>query len=289
MSESMAARGPGVRAGAGARAAYRGGRRLAFALLERWLLLALLILIWELYTRQAQSVYFPPPTEIVSRAYEKWLSGPATSLFVTAEARADVIPSLLRLSVGWGIAAVVGVTVGIAIGVRRSTADYVHPLIDFLRSIPPPAIIPVFLIVLGASFTMRVALISFGSVWPILLNSMDGARSTDALQLQTARVFKLSRRKVLFGIVIPSAAPAIAAGMRVSLALALLLMVTSEYLGSDSGIGFDLLQAQRSFAIVDMWAGMLLLGLLGYLINAAFLLLEGRALAWHRGARGREN
>jgi ABC-type nitrate/sulfonate/bicarbonate transport system permease component len=232
-------------------------------------------------------VFFPPPSEILQRFYEKWLSGPAGTLFLTSEVAEDVIPSLGRMFGGWFVAAVVGVVVGVLVGTRQAVADYVEPVVQFLRSIPPPALIPIFFILLGAGAWMRVSLIAFGSVWPILMNTIDGVRSVDRIQIETARAFGVGPVRRLARVVLPAASPKIFAGLRVGLGFALILMVVSEIVASTNGIGFGIVRAQRSFAIADMWAGIVLLGVLGYLLNAAFLVVEGRALAWHRGARKR--
>jgi ABC-type nitrate/sulfonate/bicarbonate transport system permease component len=101
----------------------------------------------------------------------------------------------------------------------------------------------------------------------------------------TARVYGVKGSGLLRRIILPAASPQIFAGMRTSLSLALILMVISEMVASTNGIGFFVLQSQRSFAIPEMWSGILLLGLLGYLLNVVFVLVERRVLAWHRGAR----
>ncbi len=102
---------------------------------------------------------------------------------------------------------------------------------------------------------------------------------------ETARSYGIPRGQVVRRVMLPAATPQIFAGMRTSLSLALILMVISEMVASTNGIGFFVLQSQRSFAIPEMWSGILLLGLLGYLLNVAFVLIERRVLAWHRGAR----
>ena len=128
-------------------------------------------------------------------------------------------------------------------------------------------------------------LIAFVCVWPVLLNTIDGVTGIDPTLRETARVYGVSGRDRLLRIVLPAASPQIFAGMRTSLSLALILMVISEMVASTNGIGFFVLQSQRSFAIPEMWSGILLLGLLGYALNLIFVLVERRVLAWHRGAR----
>ena len=156
---------------------------------------------------------------------------------------------------------------------------------EFLRSIPPPALIPFAIVVIGVGDDMKVFIIAFVCLWPVLLNTIDGINGIDPTLKDTARVFGISGRDKLLRMTLPAASPQIFAGMRLSLSLALILMVISEMVASTNGIGFFVLQSQRSFAIPEMWSGILLLGILGYVFNLVFMIIERRVLAWHRGAR----
>jgi len=246
-----------------------------------------LVIVWEYAARKAGSIFFPPPSEILHRAATLWLSGPPQRLFLSDSVFQDVIPSLLRLMGGWALAVLIGVPLGILIGRSRNLSDLVNPALQFLRAIPGPALIPIFIILLGTESTMRVTLIAFGSVWPILLNTIEGTRTVDPVQLDTVQAFRIPRHAQLWRIVLPAALPKIFAGMRVSLALAVILMVVSELVASTSGIGYRIQNAQIMFLLTDMWCGIVLLALIGYTLNWLFLKFEGRVLGWHRGARGR--
>ena len=173
------------------------------------------------------------------------------------------------------------------IGRSRRLSDFLNPSLQFLRAIPGPALIPVFILLLGTESTMRIVLIAFGSVWPVLLNTIEGTQTVDPLQLDTARAFRLPRHARLWRIVLPAAMPKIFAGMRVSLSLAVILMVVSELVASTNGIGYRIQNAQIMFLLTDMWCGIVLLALIGYTLNWLFLKLEDHVLDWHRGARGR--
>lgn len=251
----------------------------------RWGALVALGVVWEIAARAAGSPFFPPISRILERFAELWLSGPPTTLFLTERVATEIVPSLARMLGGWSIAVILGVLLGVAIGRSRVLGDFVEPIVHFVRAIPPPALIPIFLILLGFGSEMRVSLIAFAVIWPVLLNTIDGVRSVEPLHLDTGRVFEFDRRKVFFGIVLPSAAPKIFAGMRVSLSVALIVMVISEMVGQPGGIGSVILGAQRTYRMADMWAGILLLGILGYLLNAILALVESRVTSWHRGSR----
>jgi ABC-type nitrate/sulfonate/bicarbonate transport system permease component len=246
-----------------------------------------LLAAWQFAAMRAGSIFFPPPTEILARAAALWLSGPPSRLFLTDGVFQDVIPSIARVLGGWTLAVLIGVPAGVLIGRSRIASDLLDPSLQFLRAIPGPALIPVFIILLGTESTMRVTLIAFGSVWPILLNTIEGTWAVDPLQLDTARAFRLPPRARFWRIVLPAAMPKIFAGMRVSLSLAVILMVVSELVASTSGIGYRIQNAQIMFLLTDMWCGIVLLALLGSTLNWLFIRIENRALSWHRGARGR--
>ena len=248
---------------------------------------ACLIGLWQYLAMRAGSIFFPPPSEIVTRAVELWLSGPPSRLFLGEGVFQDIIPSLGRLLAGWSLAVMVGIALGTVIGRSRRISELLDPSLQFLRAIPGPALVPVFILLLGTESTMRIVLIAFGCVWPVLLNTIEGTRTVDPLQLDTASAFKLPGRARLWHIILPAAMPKIFAGIRVSLALAVILMVVSELVASTNGIGYRIQNAQIMFLLTDMWCGIVLLAVIGYSLNALFLKVEDSVLTWHRGARGR--
>jgi ABC-type nitrate/sulfonate/bicarbonate transport system permease component len=235
----------------------------------------LLALIWG-YTAGAESYYFPPLGDVLTAFKDTWLFERFSE---------DVIPSVTRLGAGYAIAVVIGIALGVVLGQRPTLRRMATPVIEFLRAIPAPALIPFAILVLGVENDAKIFLIAIVCVFPILLNTIDGVAGVEPTLLDTSRVYRVSAADRLRYVVLPAAAPQIFAGMRTSLSLSLILMVISEMVASTNGIGYFILQSQRSFAITEMWSGILLLGLLGYLFNAAFTILERRVLAWHIGAR----
>ena len=231
---------------------------------------------WWWWTETRGTFYFPPLSDILDTFAETWLFERWGS---------DVVPSLIRLGAGFGIAVVVAVVVGIPLGMSRTLQRAISPIIEFLRAIPPPALIPFGIVVIGVGNDMKIFIIAFVCLWPVLLNTIDGIRGIDPTLLDTARVYGISGRDKLRRLIIPAASPQIFAGMRTAVSLSLILMVISEMVASTNGIGFFVLQSQRSFAIPEMWSGIVLLGVLGYVLNLLFVLVERRTLAWHRGAR----
>ena len=219
----------------------------------------------------------PAFTDVAVRLWERWLVEPSAWT-------ASVLPSLARLLAGWLAAVAAGVAVGVLLGRSRPAREVVEPLAAFVRAIPPPALVPLFIATLGIGDTMKTALIGVGVVWPILLNTADGVSSVEPLHRATARVYRIGLADELLRVVLPSAAPRIFAGLRVSLSIAVILMVISEMVATVDGIGFELVQAQRTFRALDAWATVLLLGLLGATLNALLGIVEARALRWHSGA-----
>ncbi|NED99101.1 ABC transporter permease [Phytoactinopolyspora halotolerans] len=234
------------------------------------------LVLWAVLSRDGSSFYFPPLLDIFRTFQETWLFTRVGS---------DVVPSLARLLTGYAIAVVAAVVIGVALGSSHLLRRMVDPVVQFLRAIPPPVLIPAGILVLGVNSTMKVALIAFVCFWPVLLNTIDGVDGVDPTLRETARSFHIRRRDRLFRVVLPSAAPQIFAGARVSLALAVIMMVVSEMVASTNGIGYFVLQSQRTYAITEMWSGILLLAILGYALNGLFLLVERQVLKWHRGVR----
>ncbi|SDJ65794.1 ABC transporter permease [Nonomuraea jiangxiensis] len=246
------------------------------------------LVLWEVIARGVADTDFPPPTTIVVRMHELWFAGPITRVFLTDAAVGNLLPSLGRMFGGWILAALLGVVMGVLLGRSRVATDYVDPLIEFGRALPPPLLLPVFVVLFqvgaAAQPATQVATIVFGVIWPVLLNSIDGVKAVDRTYTETAAVFNLTRWQRLRLVVLPAASPKIFAGLRLSLSLALILMVITELIGGTDGIGYQLLQAQRSFDGAGVWAAITLLGALGYVVNSLFVLAERRILRWHRQA-----
>jgi ABC-type nitrate/sulfonate/bicarbonate transport system permease component len=247
--------------------------RKAFGLGLEILVPIVVVVVLLLWTAGSSSYYVPPLTDVLSTFNDTWLFERVGS---------DVVPSLLRLAGGYFLACVIGVAAGLALGLvdwlRRAT----DPIVQFLRAIPPPALLPFAILILGLGNSMKVFIIAFVCLWPILLNTVDGVAGTEQTLRDTARIYKLGFWARLRELTLPAASPQIFAGMRTSLSLALIMMVISEMVGSTNGIGFFVLQSQRSFAIEEMWSGIILLGILGYVLNVIFIQVEKRVLRWHR-------
>jgi ABC-type nitrate/sulfonate/bicarbonate transport system permease component len=232
---------------------------------------------WQLWTVQAGSQYFPRLSTILVEFREMWLF---------SEFGTHVVPSLERMALGYGIAVVAGIALGIPLGLSRWARAAAMPHIEYWRAIPPPALLPISVLLLHSIGNLqKVSFIAFFCLFPILLNTIDGVRAIDPTMIDTARSYGVRGFERIRRIVLPAATPQIAAGMRNSLALAVIMMVLTEYFSSTSGVGYVLLISKNTFQLAPMWAAILLIGVLGYLVNLVFVLAERRLLAWHRGWR----
>jgi ABC-type nitrate/sulfonate/bicarbonate transport system permease component len=232
---------------------------------------------WQAYTVHLDSSKFPRLSTILVEFRRLWLF----SQFGT-----EVVPSLQRIALGLLIAVVVGIGLGIPIGLSRWARLWAMPHIEYWRAMPPPAILPISIILVHSiGNTQKVSFIAFFCLFPILLNTIDGVRGIDPTQLETARSYNIPRRERIRRLVLPAASPQIAAGMRTAVSLAVIMMVLSEYFSSTNGVGYVLLVSKNTFQFTPMWAAILLIGVLGYVLNVIFLFAERRLLAWHRGWR----
>jgi ABC-type nitrate/sulfonate/bicarbonate transport system permease component len=252
-------------------------RRSALAVAAEVAVPVAILLAWQVWSANAQNQHFPRLSTILVTFQDMWLF---------SEFGTHVVPSLVRIGAGFAIAVVLGVGLGIPIGLSRLTRSLAMPHIEYWRSMPPPALIPISIVLLkDIGDKQKISLIAFFCLFPVLLNTIDGVRGIDPTLVDTARSYGVPQREWIRRLVIPAALPQIVAGMRTSLSLAVIIMVVAEYFSSTSGVGYVLLISKNTFEMAPMWAAILLIGLLGYALNLLFLLFERRALAWHRGWR----
>ena len=236
-----------------------------------------LVAVWWFTSADSTSLYYPPLRKVVKALREDWLFDRVHS---------DLVPSLGRFGAGYSLACVAGVAAGLALGLwpwlRRAT----QAVTEFQRALPPPLLVPFAIVVLGTDSDAKIAVIALGSVWPVLLNTVDGVRGVDAESLEMARSFGLSPAQRVRRVVLPAASPRILVGMRTALSIAIILMVISEMRAASNGLGFRVLSAQRSFDTAGMFAGIIVIGFVGVVLNGVFVLAERRIMGWYRGVQG---
>jgi ABC-type nitrate/sulfonate/bicarbonate transport system permease component len=235
---------------------------------------AALIATWWITSAGSESFYFPPLQTIVETFVKLWLSPQAVP---------NVVPSLLRFAIGYFAAAFLGIAIGIPVGASRNLRNTLEPVLEFLRAIPPPVLIPVLILFAGIGDEMKILVIVFGCIWPVLLNTVAGVRALDEVLAETVRSYRIGGFARLWHFVLPGASPQIFTGLRQSLSIGIILMVVSEMFAASNGIGFALVQYQRTFAIPEMWGGIILLGLIGIALSLIFRVIEAWLLGWYYG------
>ncbi len=219
----------------------------------------------------------PPPT-VVLRQVARIFGGNA---FV-----APLAQTLYLLAVGYATGCVLAIALGLLMGRFRLVHGLLEPLVEVLRPLPKPALLPPLILFLGLGDAMKLAVIGLGVFFPVLINTVQGVRGTDRVMVDTARTFQHSGASILWKVVLPAATPMILAGMRVALGIGLVLVVVAEMMAGTGGIGFLIVDMQRSFRIPDMYAWSLILAVLGYALNEVFVLVERRLIFWS-GSPGR--
>ncbi len=245
---------------------------------ESLLFLLAVALVAEGVSRSAvvSPLYFPPVSKVLVTFFDLTASGVLPM---------EVLRSFVRMGAGFGLAALVGIPAGILMGTSRRWRGLLEPMVEFLRPIPPPAIAPVAMLFLGIGDSMKISVVFFACSFPILINTMAGVGSVHPVLIDTARTFGLNRRRIIRKVVAPAATPHIMTGLRTSLPISLIVTILSEMIGSVDGIGHYTLKMERMFNIPEMYAGVVMLGIVGYVLNTAFLWIDRRVLAWHIGCK----
>jgi ABC-type nitrate/sulfonate/bicarbonate transport system permease component len=197
--------------------------------------------------------------------------------------------ALLDTIVSWATGLLVSLLVAIPVGLTLGSSDLAYRLsrftIDFLRTIPPVALIPLALLLYGATPKMAIVLIVFGSTWPVLLQAMYGVHQVDPAARDVARAYRLRRRDRIRCLILPSAAPFIATGIRLAATISLLLAIGAELLGGAPGIGASITLQEQNGDIPGMWVYVVLAATLGVVVNLVLVGLERRVLKWHSAQR----
>ncbi|MGV3725297.1 ABC transporter permease [Hydrogenophaga sp.] len=237
-----------------------------------------LLALWQgLASAQVISpLFFPSPVRTLQALWSQVTHG---------ELWEPLGSTVARMAWGWLVASVLGVVLGALIASSTLVRRMTHPLLEFMRPLPASAIIPVAILAFGLSSTMSTSVIAFGSIWPVLLASVQGFSAVDERLREVASVMRFTTLERFIKVNLPSAMPGILAGARVGLSVALILAVVTEMQASLSGIGQNILMAQRSFKTADLYAGVVVLGAIGFVTSAAIQALENRVLRWRSSAR----
>jgi ABC-type nitrate/sulfonate/bicarbonate transport system permease component len=237
------------------------------------LLLAALLALWQVSALYwVASPNWPPVTRIAADLVAGLGSGELPGVFGS---------SLYRMLSGYAL----GTAAGLALGLLMASVRLVHaalePAVELLRPIPIPAIIPPLILLLGVDDAMKIFIVAFSAFFPVLVNTVAGVRAVDPVPVNVARTFGYGRLRTALRVVLPASLPYILAGMRVSLALALIVTVVAEMIAGSEGIGYYIMTMQYALRAGDMYGAIFLLAALGYALNRGFLAIERRILHWY--------
>ncbi|MBD8688356.1 MULTISPECIES: ABC transporter permease [unclassified Rhizobium] len=232
-----------------------------------------LIGIWKLVTdaNLITPVFLPSPSDTFASL---WAG------FFDEDIRHKFFATVMRMFYGWVLASIAGIAIGALVGSSKVAQSYLGPSLEALRPLPASAIIPVAMALFGLSDLMVLSVVAFCALWPMLLSTIHGFRMVEPRLFEVARVFRMSRTEFAFKIALPSAMPDILSGARISLTASLGMAVAGEMLVGVDGIGQFMLAAGRSYRSADMFAGLVMLSMIG--MGSALLLgfAERKILRW---------
>jgi ABC-type nitrate/sulfonate/bicarbonate transport system permease component len=235
---------------------------------------ASILILWFLITEfeLVPAILLPTPIEVGRQIF---------SLIFSGEILPDVGATIGRLLAGFTLAVIIGVIIGLLMGSSKSFHEVMEFPVDSLRSIPATALFPLFMIVLGVGNKSNIALTAFPCIWIMTINTMYGVRNSSQVRAQIARVLKASRAQQFFRVTVPDALPYIATGLRLSIAIALHMAVVAEmFTGTKEGLGRRIFDAQMLLRIPEMYALIILTGIIGYALNMGWLAIERRLVHW---------
>lgn len=237
------------------------------------LLIVAILLLWEASARFGWivSANWPPVSAVFVALAKGIASGELVWLLAS---------TLGRMLAGYALGCAAGVVAGIALGTSRWARYVLRPWIEVFRPIPAPAIVPALILFLGVDNALKVFVVAFACFFPVFLNTLAGVADVDDVVLQTARTFRVSPWRRLLHVILPSALPMIAAGMRVAIGIALVVTVIAEMIAGSAGFGYYIVQMQYALRPEDMYASVICLAATGYLLNRLFLVLEARLIPW---------
>ena len=237
--------------------------------------LVCLLALWGLASHlQWVSKVFLPTPEATLESLVQGLS--------TGELAGFTWDTVVRMLLGWLLASAIGTALGALIGASATARTWIAPTLEFLRPLPASAVMPLAISLFGLSGGMVLSVVAFGAMWPVLLATVHGLASVHVRLREVATALQLSRTAFVFKIGLPNALPDILAGMRLSMTVSLIVAVVGEMLASQPGHAQAILLAARSFRASELFAGIVLLGAIGFVSNALLALLEHQFLKWQR-------
>ena len=237
------------------------------------------LVLWELGPRYLASeqiqVFLPPLHEDLRALWQ---------LIREGQLQAHLSASLTRSVIGFGIAVVTAIPLGLLIAWYRRVERPLNPLLELFRNTAALALLPVFTLLLGIGEITKISIVAYASFFPILLNVIAGVKNVDPLLVRAARTLGLSSREMFTKVILPSAVPTIFTGIRMAGTASILVLIAAEMVGAKAGLGYLIINAQSSFQITDMYAGILTTAIVGVTVNYGLVRLERHFSRWRTGA-----
>lgn len=229
--------------------------------------------LWELYARSGavDPIFLPPVSLIVKTFFQVLWSG---------ELLQHAIASLQRVFAGFTIAAVTGIILGLLVGWFQIVRDFLDPLIELTRPVSPIALIPLAILWFGIGPESKIFVIFMATFFPILLNTIAGVQNTDRLMVRAAQALGARQFRILRTVSIPSAAPFIFSGLRISLGIAFIVIIASEMVAAQNGLGWLILDSQRVYRTDTVFVGIVTISGLGLTADYAMRRLGQLAFPW---------
>ena len=215
--------------------------------------------------------FVPLPSAVIVRTWEIIASGDVV---------APLTATVSLLFAGYVIGCVAAVVLGLLMGHYRRLYNLFEPLTELIRPIPKAALLPALILFLGVGPSMKITLVALAAFFPVLINTVQGVRAVEPVLTDMARTYDHSEGAVLLRILLPASAPYILGGMRISLGISLIVVIIAEMVSASGGLGDVIIYGQRMFLVVDSYAWVVIVGALGFFLNALFRWAERRTTFW---------
>lgn len=241
--------------------------------IQRSLIIVIFLALWEILPSVGiiDRAFLPPVSEVIEALIKMISSGALID---------NILISLQRAFLGFALAVLVAIPLGILMGWYKLFEKFVDPLIQAFRNTSTLALYPVFILFLGIGEASKIAILFKAALWPILINTISGVKNVDPLLIKSARSMAVSNIFLFRKVVLPSSVPSIASGIRLGASIALVVLVAAEMIGAKSGLGFLIINSQYNFMIPEMYAAIVTLVLLGLALNYVLVWLEKKATGW---------
>ncbi len=234
---------------------------------------ALLFLIWELCSQTGllDVRFFPPPSAIF---YHLIFISPDEGIIT------DIFATLNRITWGYLSGSIAGIAFGVSMGLSKPTRAFFYPIVAMLYPIPKIAILPLIMLIFGIGEMSKIVVVFIGSFFLVLLNTLQGVSNLQKIHHDVSHVYRIKKINFIFHVVLPGALPAIFTGLKLAIGYSLVIVVAAEFSGANAGIGYLIWQSWETFSIKAMYAGIFVIGTLGFIFTYTLEYIERKLIPW---------